>query len=121
MHFIQAEAEQALKCHFRLCGSCDRCTPQAPLVQAQQGTGDDVRTALYNTISMALAYGRDAMIQTGTFHKDITAAKITGMILHSFDLEECKELIASPIDLSKRMLSCCEAIMKNAAPAAQTA
>ena len=132
----QAEADQALKCHFRLCGPCERCTPaqaQAPLVHAQQQQqqqqqaeprqkpGDDVRTALYIAISMGLAYGRDAMIQTGTVHKDITPAKITGMILDSFDLDECKRLVDCPTELGQRMLSCCEAIMKNAAPAAQTA
>ena len=126
----QVEADQALKCHFRLCGPCDRCKQQAHLVQAQaqqapvvqptQKPGDDVRTALYIAISMGLAYGRDAMVESGTFHKDITPAKITGMILDSFDLDECKRLVDCPTELGQRMLSCCEALMKNAAPAAQT-
>jgi hypothetical protein len=114
----QAQVDQALKCHFRLCGSCETCKPQVQQQQAkQQKPGDDVRTALYIAISMGLAYGRDAMIQTGTVHKDITPEKITGMILHSFDLDECKRLVNCPVDLGQRMLSCCEAIMKNAVPA----
>jgi len=115
----QAQVDQALKCHFRLCGSCDRGKQQVQQQQAkQQKPGDDVRTALYIAISMGLAYGRDAMIQTGTVHKDITPEKITGMILHSFDLDECKRLVNCPVDLGQRMLSCCEAIMKNAAQVA---
>jgi len=90
--------------------------PAAPAAPAEpaaptQVPGDDVRTRLYNTISMALAYGKSMMPAAGMSHPGITAAKLTGMILHSYTIEECEELIAKPEDLAEMMMKACASII----------
>ena len=80
-----------------------------------QEPGDDIRTRLYNTITETLSDGKQMLLEAGLNHPNITPAKLTGMFLDGFSLDECVKIMENPDELSAAMIKACESIVSQAA------